>query len=68
MNRCISLAKWGDMAAGEEAVDVGLGIPVFVAVAGLAEETVVADAPQVAVFIFKEDCKHVVDKITQVVV
>lgn len=37
------------MAAGEEAVDIGLGVPVFVAVAGVAEETVVAEAFQVAV-------------------
>ena len=34
------------MAAGEEAVDVGLGVPVFIAVAGVAEETVVAEAFQ----------------------
>lgn len=30
------------MAAGEEAVDIGLGVPVFVAVAGADEEAVVA--------------------------
>lgn len=30
------------VAAGEEAVDVGLGVPVFVAVAGVAEEAVIA--------------------------
>lgn len=30
------------MAAGEEAVDVGLGVPVFIAVAGVAEEAVIA--------------------------
>ena len=28
----------GEVAAGEEAVVVGLGVPVFVAVAGVAEE------------------------------
>lgn len=38
------------MAAGEEAVDVGLGVPVFVAVAGVAEEAIVAETFQVAVF------------------
>lgn len=37
------------MAAGEEAVDVGLGVPVFVAVAGVAEETIVAETFQIAV-------------------
>lgn len=42
--------KWGEVAAGEEAVDVGLGVPIFVAVAGVAEEAVVAEAFQVAVF------------------
>lgn len=40
----------GDVAAGEEAVDVGLGVPVFVAVARIAEEAVIAEALQVAVF------------------
>lgn len=38
------------VATGEEAINVGLGVPVFVAVAGVAEETVVAEAFQVAVF------------------
>lgn len=38
------------MAVGEEAVDVGLGVPVFVAVAGVAEKAVVAEAFQAAVF------------------
>lgn len=47
-------AEWGYVAAGEEAVDVGLGVPVFVAVAGVAEETVVAEAFQVAAFYAKE--------------
>lgn len=42
--------EWGDVAAGEEAVNVGLSIPVFVAVAGVAEKAVVAEAFQVAVF------------------
>lgn len=37
------------MESVEEAVDVGLGVPVFVAVAGVAEEAVVAEAFQVAV-------------------
>ena len=38
------------MAAGEETVDVGLGVPVFVAVAGVAEEAIVAETFQGAVF------------------
>lgn len=38
------------VTAGEETVDVGLGVPVFVAVAGVAEKAVVAEAFQVAVF------------------
>lgn len=38
------------MASREEAVDVGLSIPVFIAVARVAEETVVAEAFQIAVF------------------
>ena len=38
------------MAAGEEAVNVGLGVPVFVTVAGVAEEAIVAEAFQIAVF------------------
>ena len=42
--------EWGVVAAGEEAVNVGLGVPVFVAVAGVAEEAVVAETFQVAVF------------------
>lgn len=49
-----SMVEWGDVAAGEEAVDVGLSVPVFVAVAGVAEEAVVAEAFQVAVFDSKE--------------
>lgn len=40
----------GVVVAGEEAVDVGLGATVFVAVTGVAEEAVVAVAFQVAVF------------------
>ena len=35
------------MAAREEVVDGGLGVPVFVSVAGVAEETVVAEMFQV---------------------
>ena len=35
------------VAAREEVVDVGLGVPVFVSVAGVAEETVVAEMFQV---------------------
>lgn len=37
------------MAADEEAVDVGLGVPVFVAVARVAEEAVVTESFQIAV-------------------
>lgn len=44
------MAERGEVAAGEEAVDVGLGVPVFVVVAGVAEKAVVAEAFQVAVF------------------
>lgn len=43
------------MAAGEEAVDVGLGVPVFVAVAWVAEEAVVAEAFQITV-LDAEEC------------
>lgn len=42
------------MAAGEEAVYIGLCIPVFVTVAGVAEKTVVTEAFQIAVFYTKE--------------
>ncbi len=38
------------MAAGEKAVDICLGVPVLITVAGIAEEAVVAEAFQVAVF------------------
>ncbi len=37
------------MTAREEAVNVGLRVPVFVAVAGVAEEAVVTETFQVAV-------------------
>lgn len=43
----------GVVAASKETVDVGLGVPVFVAVAGVAEEAVVAEAFQIAVFYAK---------------
>lgn len=43
------------MTAGEEAVYVGLGVPVFVAVAGVAEEAVVTETFQIAVF-YAEEC------------
>lgn len=48
--RFLFCAEWGYVAAGEEAVDVGLCIPIFVTVTGVAEEAVVAEAFQVAVF------------------
>ena len=34
----------------EKTVNIGLGVPVFVAVAGITEETVVAETFQIAVF------------------
>lgn len=46
----VFVGEWSEVAAGEETVDVGLGVPVFVAVAGVAEKTVVAETFQVAVF------------------
>lgn len=46
----LMVVEWCVVAAGEEAVDVGLGVPVFVAVAGVAEEAIVAETFQVAVF------------------
>ena len=42
------------MAAGEEVIDVGLGVPVFVSVTGITEETVVAEAFQIAIFYTEE--------------
>ena len=40
---CLLLvSERGVVATSEEAVDVGLGVPVFVAVTGVAEEAVVA--------------------------
>ena len=49
------VSERGVVAAGEEAVNVGLGVPVFVAVAGVAEEAVVTEAFQIAVF-YAEEC------------
>ena len=49
-HQILFISKRGEVAAGEEAVDVGLGVPVFITVAGIAEETVVTEAFQVAVF------------------
>ena len=43
------------MTAGEEAVDVRLGVPVFIAVAGIAEKAIVTEAFQIAVF-YAEEC------------
>ena len=34
----------------EKAVDIGLGVPVFVTVAGVAKEAVVAETLHIAVF------------------
>lgn len=50
LNQPALSSEWGDMAAGEEAIDIGLGVPLFVAMAGVAEEAVVAETFQVAVF------------------
>ena len=51
------------MTLREKAVDVDLGVPVFVAVAGVAEETVVAEAFQIAIFYAEEShqCFVVID-------
>lgn len=38
------------VAVGKESVDVGLGVPVFITVARVAEEAVVAETLQVLVF------------------
>lgn len=50
LTRFLFCPEWCEVAVGEEAVDVGLGVPVFVAVAGVAEKAVVAEAFQAAVF------------------
>ena len=42
------------MTLREKAVDVGLGVPVFVTVAGVAEEAVIAEAFQIAVLYAEE--------------
>lgn len=44
------LGERGVVAPAEEAVDVGLGVPVFVAVAGVAEVAMVTETFEVAVF------------------
>ena len=46
----LSQSECGEVAAGEKTIDIGLGVPVFVAVAGVAEEAVVAETFQIAVF------------------
>ena len=53
------------MAAGEEVIDVDLGVPVFVSVTGVAQKTVVAEAFQIAVFYAEEShqCFVVVDTV-----
>ena len=53
------------MTLREEVVDVGLGVPVFVTVAGVTKETVVAEAFQIAVFDAEEShqCFVVVDTV-----
>lgn len=49
----------------EKAVYIGLGVPVFVTVAGVTEETIVAEAFQIAVFNAEQghQCFVVVDTI-----
>ena len=49
----------------EETVDIGLGVPVFVTVAGVAQETVVAETFQIAIFYTEEShqCFVVVDTV-----
>ena len=42
------------MALREKPVDVGLGVPIFVSVMGVAEEAVVAEAFQIALFYSEE--------------
>ena len=37
MNKLYLQCKWSVVATREEAVDVGLGVPVFVAMTGIAE-------------------------------
>ncbi len=55
--------EWRIMTLREKAVNVGLGVPVFVSVAGVTEETVVAEAFQIAIFYAEEShqCFVVVD-------
>ena len=55
----------GAVAAGEEVIDVGLGVPVFVSVTGITEETVVAEAFQIAILYTEEShqCFVVVDTV-----
>lgn len=42
------------MALREKAIYVGLGVPVFVTVAGVAEEAVVAETFQISIFYAEE--------------
>ena len=51
------------MAAGEEVIDVGLGVPVFVSVTGVAQEAVVAETFQIVIFYAEKShqCFVVVD-------
>ena len=53
------------VALREKTVDIGLGVPVFVTVAGVAEEAVVAETFQIAVFYSEEShqCFVVIDTI-----
>ena len=46
--------EWRIMTLREKAVDVGLGVPVFVSVTGVAQEAVVAEAFQIAIFYAEE--------------
>ena len=58
-------SEWSVMALREETVDIGLGVPVFVTVAGVAQEAVVAETFQIAIFYTEEShqCFVVVDTV-----
>ena len=42
------------MALREEAVEIGLGVPAFVSVTGVAQKAVVVEAFQIAIFYAEE--------------
>ena len=59
----VSVGKWSVVTLREKVVDIVLGVPVFVTVAGVAEEDVVAEAFQIAIFYAEEShqCFVVID-------